>query len=694
MRQLQSILTICALCFGQQFSLAEEHATSESIEDKVESVIVTATRKEQTRSWHPEIFVLDSKFIEFVEPQHIQELLVSTPGVNVQRGNGQEYLPSIRSPVFTGAGSCGAILTAEDGIALRSAGFCNVNELFEAHTEAAQQIEVVRGSGTALYGSNALHGMINVITPEPDDAKQAISLEFGSDDYSRVKIASPLGSQENVAAFLTLATDGGFREESGYDQQKLTVKYTKAFANKKVSAGISATNLNQETAGFITGLDAYKDQTLLRSNPTPEAYRDARSIRAWMRYDHELSGRSSFTITPYIRDTDMQFLQHFLPGDPLEENGQSSFGFQSGYYFNPNGKLQLISGIDLETTDAFLKQSQDLPTQGSVFLVETIPAGQHYDYEVDANTLAGFVYSDWLLKPNWNLSSGLRYEHITYEYDNKMLTGRTRDDGSECGFGGCRYSRPADSKDSFDNLSSHLSLAWKFSPHWNSYLKLSNAYRVPQASELYRLQREQSQADLESESLRGFELGAGYSNDRLSFDTSIYSQKKKNHIFRDSDFFNVSNGETSHQGMELTMNYQITDAFSVSLNSNFAKHRYDYDQVLNGININGNSIDTAPEKFGSLSLDWAITPSLDSQLEILHQGEYFLDPENLNKYNGHNLLNSRTQWQVATEWSLSMRINNLLDTRYAERADYTGFTGERYFPGRERSLFFSIEKTF
>ena len=38
----------------------------------------------------------------------------------------------------------------------------------------------------------------------------------------------------------------------------------------------------------------------------------------------------------------------------------------------------------------------------------------------------------------------LRAERTHYDYDNRMLDGNTRDDGSACGFGGCLYTRPAD----------------------------------------------------------------------------------------------------------------------------------------------------------------------------------------------------------------------------------------------------------
>ena len=86
---------------------------------------------------------------------------------------------AIRSPVLTGAGACGAFLVLEDGLPSRPAGFCNVNQLFELDFEQAGAIEVVRGPGSALYGSNALHGTINVLMPSPVTARDTVQLDAG-----------------------------------------------------------------------------------------------------------------------------------------------------------------------------------------------------------------------------------------------------------------------------------------------------------------------------------------------------------------------------------------------------------------------------------------------------------------------------------------------------------------------------------
>ena len=74
---------------------------------------------------------------------HANEIFDNVAGVWISRGNGQENLTAIRSPVLTGAGGCGAFLTALDNIPLRASGFCNVNELFQG------QLELASGVGSA-----------------------------------------------------------------------------------------------------------------------------------------------------------------------------------------------------------------------------------------------------------------------------------------------------------------------------------------------------------------------------------------------------------------------------------------------------------------------------------------------------------------------------------------------------------------
>ncbi len=650
----------------------------------VESIVVSATRLDESSA---DLIGSYTSFgedqLSLVQPVHIQQLLQRAPGINLHRGNGQEYLPAIRSPVLTGAGACGAFLMMEDNIPLRAAGFCNVNELFDAHTEQAQRVEVVRGPATAFYGSNALHGAINIITPDAKPGKSLnIGIEGGPYDYARTRLSAGGGSKNNAwRAGVTATHDGGYRDDSGFDQQKLTLRHHYRKQTLQVDSGFTYSNLNQETAGFIVGEDAYRDSSLARSNPTPEAARDTEALRLWSRFQYD-----RLQVVPYLRYADMTFRQHFLPGDPLEENGHRSIGVLSSVYLDATESRQLAIGLDGEFTRGFLKQSQADPTQGSAFLQETIPVGQHYDYQVDSFMAAPFVHLDWLLSDHWQLTAGLRYEFMDYQYDNRMLAGRTRDDGTACGFGGCRYSRPADRSDSFNNWSPKFGISYLIDADNRAYLNIARTFRAPQATELYRLQREQLTADLDSVELNSVELGVKGTRGRLDYALAAFAMRKENVISRDIDFFNISDGETTHRGIELQLDYRIADNWRLHYSGTYASHKYDNNPGLSSQDIVDNDIDTAPRYFGAVQLKWDLAP-LQLELEWLHMGDYYLDPENLHSYPGHDLVNMRGKWQAGSRWTFYGQLINLGDAEYAERADFTSFTGARYFPGTPRSLF-------
>ncbi|WP_293615414.1 TonB-dependent receptor [Porticoccus sp.] len=688
-------LLLCMLSANSFSEKMVETGDSDKPEQILDTVVVTGVREEQAlKKMAGNTSVVPLQALNLTAHTHFQEVLVRVPGANFARGNGQEYLPSIRSPVLTGAGGCGSVLSAVDGIPVRASGFCNINELFDAHTEMAERVEVIRGPGSALYGANAMNGIVNIITPNPTlHPEYRMSLEGGPHDYLRTKYsASGTQGAHGFRADVSLSHDGGYRDDSGFAQQKFTFKHAYSKKALTMTTSLSMTNLNQETAGYIVGKDAYKITHLRNDNPNPEAYRDTQSARFSSRIDYQLTDRALITVTPYLRYTDMNFLQHFLPGTPLEENGQKSFGLQSAYHNRLRNDLTIVTGVDVEYTSAFLKQSQDTPTEGSVFLMATIPEGKHYDYEVDTVVVAPFIHTNWQLTERLALTAGLRYEMLRYNYDNRMLSGRTDENGIPCGFGGCRYSRPADRTDRFENWSPKLGLLYDLTDNHQIYLNLAQGFRAPQAVELYRLQREQVEAELDSEELLSAELGFRGQAENLSYELALFAMKKRNEIFRDSDFFNVADGEIRSRGVELAFAYQFNNQFDLALAASYVKHEYSDDRLSGGIDIDGNEVDTAPKHFGSARLGWDFRSSGRVELEWLNQGKYYTDPENEHRYDGHNLFNLYGYWQVTPHWKLNLRVTNLADRKYAERADYTSFSGNRYFPGEPRSIYFGVAR--
>lgn len=671
-------------------------AQNTSEQRAIEQIIVTSNtrRPESLANVNASVGVLSQQELTLVSHQHIQEVANRLAGVNINRNNGQESLTAIRSPVLTGSGACGAFLLAEQGIPLRAAGFCNVNELFDANTENASRIEVIRGPATAFYGSNAVHGMINVVLPDPS-AGGDLTLEAGPRGTTRVNGTFGMDYGNFKHMFLANGTsENGYRDDSGYDQQKLSWRYQyQTDGGALLDGGFTLTNLNQETAGYVEGTDAYKDDDLRDTNPNPEAYRDNQSLRAWTRISKTLDNGWELVATPYYRNTDLVFIQHFLPGAPTEDNVHSSIGLQLAGYRDISASTMISFGVDTEVTQGSLLQQQPGPTIGSAFLAGTIPAGKHYDYDVDATQIAPFAHLQHYWDNGFDISLGLRYERMEYDYDNKMIDGRTRDNGVACGFGGCRYNRPADRSDSFGNWAPKFALRYQINATHNAQIRLNKGYRAPQATELYRLQNNQSVADLDPVEIDSAEIGVDGAADAWQYSVTAYYMDKDNEIITDSNRLNLNNSHTKHRGLELSGALDLSAQWRLSGAYNIARHTYENDEISGGVNINGNDVDTAPRKFGSFQLRWQPMATLFTELEWVNSGQYYTNPENLNEYAGHDILNLRTRWQATSDITLALNILNLTDEKYAERADFS-FGNDRYFPGEPVRAFLSVNWKF
>ena len=661
----------------------------------LEEVIVTSERHETALFEHiGNAAVLGGDDIQDVKHAHISELLAQVSGVWITRGSGQESLSSIRSPVLTGAGSCGAFLTLEDGIPTRPSGFCNINQLFELHAEVARAVEVIRGPGSALYGSNALHGIVNVLMPTAEsDLPQYLGVETGANGFLRVDTRLHSSTSLPVLAAVTLTDDGGFRQESGYQQAKafLNVR-SMAFAGE-LSTSLSLTHLDQQTAGFILGEDAYQDPELNRQNLNPEAFRKANSYRLSAKWQRSLENLE-LDIRPFVRHTDMKFLQHYLPGQPLEENGHVSIGTLISARLD-DGRRSVVLGVDIEAADVFLRETQFGPTEGSAFLQETRPEGKHYDYEVTSAGFAPYVHVDFELSERFTMSAGLRAEYLHYDYENRMLTGNTRDDGTECGFGGCLYTRPADRSDNFKNVAPKLGFLFEFNESIVAFANLTRGFRAPQMTELYRLQSGQLVSDLESEQMDSLDLGLRVAHENWKLDSSLFFMRKSNSVYRDAEGFNVSGARSRHDGVEVAFDWRFHTNWLLRIDGSYARHLYDFDVVASrGENfVSGRDIDTAPRWLGSAELQFEPFDSLDIGVQWQSIGSYFLDAENRFTYPGHTILNARAGFRMANRISVIARLKNLMDKAVADRADYA-FGNYRYFPGRGRELFVQLRYEF
>ena len=110
---------------------------------------------------------------------------------------------------------------------------------------------------------------------------------------------------------------------------------------------------------------------------------------------------------------------------------------------------------------------------------------------------------------------------------------------------------------------------------------------------------------------------------------------------------------------------------------------------------------TAPEEIsripgifllGFFNLD--VLENLTLQIEEEYMGKYFTDVENQYSYPGHFLTNIRGFYSLTPKLNINFSLLNVFDKRYAERADYSSFSGERYFPGLPLQWRFGFSYSF
>ena len=672
-----SPLRLCVLLCLAATSAQSASATNNL--DDVEVITVSASKQNLgLNEVAASLSVIDAESIQGIEAQHINQVLSRVAGTWISRGNGQEHLTALRSPVLTGAGSCGEFFMALDGISLRAPGFCNTNQLFDANTEQAGRIEMLKGPASTLYGSNALHGVINIISTDAFDSQgNQIRLQAGAYDFARA--SGQFNWQNDSQAFSLLShieQENGFQTQSGYDQQKATLIYQqkgKVWDNKTV---VDIANLNQETAGFIRGFEAFKDSEIRRINPNPEAFRDAKSLRAYSQFTRSL-GTGDLSVKPYVRWNEMAFLQHFLPWQALEENAHTSAGVQTQYDFDFAG-ANWISGVDIDLTNASLQETQENDFSPN------IPAGEHYDYDVRATVLAAFTQAQWRWD-NLSLIAGGRLERTEYDYDNRLS------DGSACApeVAVCRFSRPADQTRSFSAFSPSITLEYQASDELLSYAKYSQGFRAPQATELFRLQNNQVSTDLDEVTMDAFELGLRYTNQQHRIHIAAYDMLKDNVIIRDTERQFVADGKTAHQGFEVEYQWQANENLSIASNLTLQKHTYESDLAISNTSIRNNRVDTAPDQLFGVQALYAPNEKFSAELSLQYLSEYFLDPENTAEYDGHTLTDLSLRYALNNAVSVKLDIFNLADEDYAERADFA-FGGYRYFVGQPRRAFVSV----
>lgn len=149
-----------------------------------ETVVVSASRTEQKVVDAPSTMsVITSAQIEMASSQNFAELMRSIPGVNITQVSARDI--NITSRGATGTLSTGT-LALLDGRSLYQDFFGFVMwDFLPVNLNEVKQIEVIRGPASAVWGANAVSGVVNVITKSPREMQGSSAvLGFGTFDRS------------------------------------------------------------------------------------------------------------------------------------------------------------------------------------------------------------------------------------------------------------------------------------------------------------------------------------------------------------------------------------------------------------------------------------------------------------------------------------------------------------------------------
>lgn len=179
-------------------------------------VLVTATRSEEEILKVPApVSIITQKEISRSNATHVGDLLKDEVGLTVTNTSGST--PSgvlIDARGFNnGGGNGGRMLVLIDG---RRANLVNTSspDWTTIPVDSIERIEIVRGSNSALYGDNAVAGVVNIITKKGEGPPSAdLSLERGSYDFWK-RMATLSGGEGALSYYLY----GGYESTDGYRQ--------------------------------------------------------------------------------------------------------------------------------------------------------------------------------------------------------------------------------------------------------------------------------------------------------------------------------------------------------------------------------------------------------------------------------------------------------------------------------------------
>jgi outer membrane cobalamin receptor len=269
-------------------------AFAEEADIKLREVVVTATKTEKDpKDVTQSVTVITADEIKKSGASSTAEAVRKTVGVMI---NDQGPVGSLKTISLRGS-EYAQVLVLLDGMRLnspRDGGFDLSN--IPVSVDDIDRIEVVRGASSALYGADAVGGVVNIITKKPVKTEARVSAEAGSHGYDSTSIGYS-GKRGNVYYSMSASreTSDGFRLNSDLDKKT---------AGMKIGYEISPASSLELTTRYI-GKEIGVPGPII--SPSPFARQQSRETLAGLSYSARLSKEIDIKLNTYYNSDLLQF---------------------------------------------------------------------------------------------------------------------------------------------------------------------------------------------------------------------------------------------------------------------------------------------------------------------------------------------------------------------------------------------------
>lgn len=631
-----------------------------SAETTLPEVVVTASlRQDSTMDTAASVSVVSEEVIRARAAQHFEDIINTIPNVNYASGSNRARFFQIR-----GIGERSQFVNPINpsvGVLIDDVDFSGAGTI--ATLMDVQQVEVLRGPQGTRYGANALAGLINVTTNEPDDSRFAefklMAGEYNTETFGMV-LNAPLNEDFKTRLVVESHESDGYIENDFLDRDdtnsrdEMTVRGKLSWqVSDDWSLGLTVADINIDN-----GYDAFSlDNTRHTLSDEPgfdrqdSTYFSLRSDWNLNRFDVTALLNQSESDSEYGYDEDWSF------------TGIHPWGYTStDHYFRErettSAEIRLLSNdrsrLFNDTTDwviglYYLASDETLERQ------YTFAAGPFFsDYDFD--TLAVFTQLDADLSNSTTLTLGLRLEERDTTYDDSEGVAFSPDDSMWGGKLAIEHRLEGDAL-----VYASVSRGYK-AGGFNTDGSLDADLRT--FDEEYLIEYEIGYKALIADGALGLQVAVFY-DDR--HDQQVKSSLVRTRPDGSTEFIDFlgNAAEGTNRGLEIDMSWTLSERFFLTANVGWLDAEFDEFTNEFGEDLSGRDQAHAPGYMYNVALSYEQGPWFAS-LSVDGKDEFYFSDRHAVKSDSYTLFNASMGY-AAEQWTVTLWGRNLGDEDYFVR---------------------------